>query len=65
MTKVEPLGKFREHINNYHHLFIILEGEIIFRIEDEEILLNQYMALEISAGISHSYVNESMIQVYY
>lgn len=57
LTKVEPGGVFRSHCDNYSHLFHILSGQAMARVEGKEYQLSAGMSLQVDCGEQHEYRN--------
>lgn len=57
LTRVEPGGFFRPHRDNYSHLFHILSGQALARVEAKEYLLLAGFSLQVEAGERHEYEN--------
>ncbi|HEX9779416.1 MAG TPA: cupin domain-containing protein [Geopsychrobacteraceae bacterium] len=57
LTRVRPGGMFRPHRDNYRHLFHILSGRGLFRVDAREYELSAGMTLQVEAGALHSYEN--------
>lgn len=58
-TRVEPNGEFPAHVDNYHHIFLFLEGTGEGFIEDEIFEIKPNVLVRISAGVKHGYKNNS------
>ncbi len=57
LTKVEPGGVFRPHSDCYGHLFHILSGQALAKVEAQEYRLAAGMSLQVDAGELHGYEN--------
>lgn len=57
LTKVEVGGVFRPHHDSYGHLFHILSGQALARVDAEEYLLSAGLSLQVAAGERHEYEN--------
>jgi quercetin dioxygenase-like cupin family protein len=57
LTRVAPGGVFRPHRDNYGHLFHILSGQALAKVEAQEYRLAAGMALQVDAGELHGYEN--------
>ncbi|NHK32049.1 MAG: cupin domain-containing protein [Asgard group archaeon] len=58
-TKVEPNGEFPIHVDNYHHIFLFLEGSGEGYFENETYKIIPNLVVKISAGVKHGYKNTS------
>jgi len=57
LTRVAPGGGFSAHRDGYDHLFYVLAGQGLARVEEEEFPLRHGMAVRIAAGETHAYEN--------
>jgi mannose-6-phosphate isomerase-like protein (cupin superfamily) len=57
LTKVEPNGEFRNHIDSYHHVFYFMKGTGTGYINNEKYEIKPELIVEIPAGIDHGYKN--------
>jgi len=57
LTKVEPNGEFRSHIDSYHHIFYFMKGIGTGYINNEKYEIKPELIIEIPAGINHGYKN--------
>ena len=57
LTKLEPGGVFRPHRDSYGHLFHILSGTGLARVDDHEYPLTAGVVLQVDAGELHGYEN--------
>jgi len=57
LTKVNPGGAFRPHCDGYGHLFYILSGQALAKVEAQEYRLAAGMSLQVDAGELHGYEN--------
>jgi len=57
LTKLDPKGEFRNHIDSYHHVFYFLKGVGVGYINNEEYEIKPELVVEIPAGIAHGYKN--------
>lgn len=61
-SEISHDGVFKEHVDNYDHKFLLLDGELIFKIDGEQVKLHQGSTLFIKSGVKHSYKNKSLEQ---
>jgi mannose-6-phosphate isomerase-like protein (cupin superfamily) len=57
-TKVLPEGEFSDHIDNYHHVLLFLEGSGIVKVNDKEYDIKPNLVVKVPAGTRHSYKNK-------
>ncbi|NHJ86874.1 MAG: cupin domain-containing protein [Asgard group archaeon] len=57
LTRVEPGGVFRTHVDSYHHIFYFLTGNGIITIDSKQYTIKPEMVVTIPAGTSHGYEN--------
>ena len=57
LTRVAPGGIFRPHRDSYGHLFHILSGQVLARVEAQEYRLSAGMSLQVDVGELHGYEN--------
>ena len=57
LTRVAVGGLFRPHRDDYRHLFHVLSGQGVFRVEKDVYQLSAGMTLLIEAGEFHGYEN--------
>jgi len=60
LTLAKPGGEFPEHVDPYHHIFFILQGQGEAFIEGQTIPLKGGDALTVAAGKKHGYRNASL-----
>ncbi|NHJ49163.1 MAG: cupin domain-containing protein [Asgard group archaeon] len=58
-TQVQPNGEFPIHIDDYHHIFLFLEGYGVGYIEKDSFEIKPNLLVRISAGVKHGYKNTS------
>ncbi|MFW9801971.1 MAG: cupin domain-containing protein [Candidatus Thorarchaeota archaeon] len=57
LTRVESKGEFSTHADNYHHVFLFLEGYGEGWIGDESYEITPGLIVRVAAGQSHGYRN--------
>ena len=57
LTKVEPGGIFKAHVDNYHHIFYFLTGNGKLMIDNKQYPIKPEIIVTISAGTPHGYEN--------
>ena len=57
LTRVEPGGRFRPHVDSYGHLFYFLSGEGALWVGGERAEARPGLVARIDAGVEHAYEN--------
>lgn len=58
VTRVEPGGEFSLHVDPYHHVFYIFQGEGEVRLGEDLYPIGPETVVEVPAGEVHAYRNK-------
>ena len=57
LTRVEPNGEFSPHVDDYDHVFLLIEGKGMGWLGEDSYDIKPRLIVRVPAGQSHSYRN--------